>query len=257
MLAIMRKGAKSWALRILLFAVASTFVLWGVGGFVSEDLSAVITVDGAKIPYSEYLRTRDRLIESYRTVMGGALDAKAIKDLKISESAVDYLLERALLARTASNLNMTVGPGEIRSFVEREPAFNDKGVFSRQRYLDFLSANSITSDSFEASLANDMTLAKVRSFLRASAVVSPQEIEEILDMSARKVEARVAKLDPDRFVRLVPAPAAAEISSYFEEHREEFRRPESFQAVFAVIDPASFKTRATVADDELAALYEE
>src|SRR5512138_191078 len=101
MLDFIRKRAKSWALRIVLFAVAATFALWGIGGFIGEDQSAVISVDGEKIPYSDYARTRDRLVESYRALMGGSLDAKAINDLKIRESAVDFLLERALLARTA------------------------------------------------------------------------------------------------------------------------------------------------------------
>ncbi len=257
MLDFIRKKAKTWALRFLLFIVAATFAFWGVGGFISEDRSAVITVDGAKIAYADYQKTFNRLVDSYRTVLGRGLDNKTITDLKIRENAVDYLLERALLVKTADDLALTVSGVEVQEFIRREPGFSDRGIYSPQRYRDYLAANRLNQDSFEAGLANDMTLAKVRGLLQATAAVSPQELDELLEMSARKVQVEVARVDPDRFVRLVPPPAADEIAVWYDEHREDYRRPESFSAVFAVIDPASFRGKAVVTDDDLAELYEE
>lgn len=257
MLDFMRKRAKTWALRVLLFGVAATFALWGIGGFISEDLSAVMTVDGEKIPLNEYQRTFNRLVDSYRSVMGGGLDSMAIETLKIRESATDFLLERAILKSSAKDLRMTVDSAEVAEFVRKEPAFSDKGTFSRERYRSFLAANNLTEESFEASLANDMTLAKVRSLVRASAVVTPQEIQEVLDMSANKVEVELARIDPDGFTRQAGLVSSEEASAWFADHREDFRRPETFEAAFAVLDPSAYHSRVTVSDDELAALFEE
>jgi len=256
MLEYMRKNVGSWVIKFMLFGIAIVFSFWGVGSYSNRDVNTVLTIDDVKVPYNEYRDLYNSIFESYRTVYEN-LDSTILDFLDIKTQAIDALVERYLLYEAARRMNLEVSATEVAGQITSISAFQENGLFSPQKYQLFLDRNRLTPEAYEASLSRDLILAKVMEIIKTTAVITPQEIEDNLELLTRKAVARVVRLSPNDFVRNVPAPSEDELMDFFEENQELYRVPEMFRQAVAVIDPDQLADQVQVSLEEVQERYED
>ncbi|UCG37996.1 MAG: SurA N-terminal domain-containing protein [bacterium] len=255
MLDYMRKQAGSWVIRILLFGIVVVFAFWGVGSYTNRDINTILTIGDVRVPYSEYRDIYNILVDSYRQVYDN-LDSATLEFLDVKGQAVRALVERYLLLEAARRLEVQVAPGEVASRIASTQAFQENGVFSPQRYQIFLDLNRMTAEAYEASVGREIVIERVSELIQASAVVTPQEIQDNLQLMTRKAVATVVTLTPNDFVRKVSPPTRDQIEEFYDENLELYRVPERFRQAIAVIDPADFRDRVTVPVEEVEDWYD-
>ena len=256
MLEYMRKNVGSWVIKFMLFGIAIVFAFWGVGSYSNRELNTIMTIDDVKVPYNEYRDIYNTLFESYREVYDN-LDSATLEFLDIKTQAIDALTERYLLYEAAKRMNIEVSGSEVAASIAGVSTFQENGVFSPQRYQVFLDLNRLTPEGYEASVARDLTLSKVTELIKVSAVITPQEIQDNLQLLTRKAIAKVIQLGPNDFVRNVPAASEEELLDFFEDNLELYRVPEKFRQTIAVIDPALLNDQIDVTMEEMEEWYED
>ncbi len=251
----MRKNVGSWVIRFILFGIVITFAFWGVGGFTPET-NIVLTIDKVKVPYSEYNDIYNALYESYRQTYD-QLDSGALDLLDVKGQALEALIERYLLLESAKRLNMSVPDEEIRNEITGNNLFFEAGTFSPRLYQAFLDLNRLSRETYEASLARDLLIRKVSDLVMLSAVVTPQEVQENLDLISRRIVVDAIVLDPNWFLRNIPPPSEEDLLDYYEDNVENYRVPERFTQTVVILDREEMTDRVDVTPEEIEDLYDE
>lgn len=251
----MRKNVGSWVIRFILFGIVITFAFWGVGGFTPEA-NIVLTIDKVKVPYSEYNDIYNALYESYRQTYD-QLDSGTLDLLDVKGQALEALIERYLLLESAKRLNMSVPDEEIRNEITGNNLFFEAGTFSPRLYQAFLDLNRLSRETYEASLARDLLIRKVSDLVMLSAVVTPQEVQENLDLISRRIVVDAIVLDPNWFLRDIPPPSEEDLLDYYEDNVENYRVPERFTQTVVILDREEMTDRVDVTHEEIEDLYDE
>ncbi len=256
MLEYMRKNVGSWVIKFMLFGIVIVFSFWGVGSYSNRDVTIIMTIDDIKIPYNEYRDIYNTLFESYREVYAN-LDSATLDFLDIKTQAINALMERYLLYEAARRMNLEVSGSEIAAQIASVSAFQESGFFSRQKYQLFLDLNRMTPETYEASVSRDLILSKVMELIKITAVITPQEVQDNLQLLTRKAVAKVIPLSPNDFVRNVPAASEDDLLDFFEDNLELYRVPETFRQTIAVVDPSQLEDQVQVAIEEMEDWYED
>ncbi|UCF30857.1 MAG: SurA N-terminal domain-containing protein [bacterium] len=256
MLRYMRENVGSWAIRILLFGIAIVFAFWGIGSYSDRDINTILTIDKVRVPYSEYRDAYNALIETYRNLYD-QIDSETLKNIDIKEQAVETLVDRYLLLEAAKRLNVSVSTDEVEAAVVQNPSFQEGGVFSPRLFQAYLDYNRMTPDAFEASLSRDLTITKVTDLIQLSAVVTPQEIEDNLDLLTRQITLNVVTLDPNLFIRRLSPPSEEELLDFYDENIENYRVPEKFTQAVTIIDTEDLEAGVRIDEEEIEELYAE
>ena len=254
MLRYMRENVGSWAIRFLLFGIVIVFAFWGVGSYTNQGLTTIMTIDKVKVPYSEYRDAYNTLTETYRELYD-RLDAETLAELNLKEQAVETLLDRYLLLEAAKRLDISASSEEVTAVVVQNPSFFEGGVFSPRLFQAYLDYNRLTPEAFEASLARDITVRKVTDLVQLSAVITPQEVEENLDLLTRRVVLDVLVLEPNLFVRELAPASEEDLLDFYDDNVESYRVPEKFAQAVAVIDPEEMKDGLRIEEEEIEDLY--
>ena len=182
MLGRMREHAKalSITLWLVIFAlIGTTFFVWGfrsTSGGLGPD--TVATVEGEKVPYTEYQQAYQRQYQQYQQALGDKFDEKILERLNLKTQIVESLILRHLLLHEARRLGLVIGPDELAAEITGLPAFSDQNGFSRQRYLRALESARLSPERFEEGLRQDLMVRKVEQWVKGAVNVLPDDARE-------------------------------------------------------------------------------
>ena len=131
------------AIKIILGAVALTFVGFGVGSYSAavED-PYLAKVGDAKI----YQKDVERQLE------GQPANAAS------RQAVLENLIRQEMLLAEARARHLSASPQQLRAAIAAIPAFQENGQFSAARYSEFLQARYMTPQVFEEQVARDLLL---------------------------------------------------------------------------------------------------
>ena len=112
MLDLMRRNAKSWFIKIALFAVIVVFISWGIGGLRSRKEGVVASVDDYAITQKELQTSYNNMVRMYQRLYPDGIPEEAIKKLNLRQIALENLITRTILLKEAQKLSLEVGPEE-------------------------------------------------------------------------------------------------------------------------------------------------
>lgn len=175
-----QRKALSVTLWLVVFAfIGTTFLVWGFRSTSGPaGLGAIATVEGEKIPYTEYQQAYQRQYRQYQAALGDKFDEKILERLNLKGQVVEGLVSRHLLLREARRLGLVIAPDELAAEITRVPAFSDTSGFSRDRYLRTLQSVRLTPERFEESLREDLLLRKVEAWIKGGVHLLPDEVWE-------------------------------------------------------------------------------
>ena len=149
MLNLMRKHAKNWLVKILLAMVIVVFIFYFGSTRWREKSEAIAIIDGKVIPYVEFRKKYQNLVDAYRQQYKGALTEEMLKSLNLKEQAYDSIINQAVIMQKAKDLGIEVSEEEIRGSILSTPAFQRDGVFDERIYNQVLHQNKMTPADFE------------------------------------------------------------------------------------------------------------
>ncbi len=256
MLDFVRNKQKSIIIKIAFAIIILSFVIGYAmlstpGGPAGEDQSAeAAVVNGKAIAYNDFQTTYSNLYQVYQNIYQDQFTPALEKQLKLAEKALDSLIDQALLQDEAELQQIEISGKELVDAIANIPAFQENGVFNKDRYLQVLAYQRLNSEQFEAMQRSELITTKVREQLQAGITVTDEEIDEEFRNNNEKVNLNYVSLTPASFEKKVKVTDEA-LATYFAEQQEVFRTPEMVSLRYLQFVPERYINEVTFDENEL------
>ncbi|HKB12683.1 MAG TPA: peptidyl-prolyl cis-trans isomerase [Vicinamibacterales bacterium] len=239
-----------WSLGLVCVA----FVLFYIPDFLrgsgadAASSDTVAKVEGREITSGEFRRTYQAQLQAYRSAYGNNMSEQLLKQLGIDQQILSQMVdERAALAE-AERLGISVSDEEVRQRIFAMPAFQDNGQFiGDMRYQQLLRMQRppMTPSEFEDNVRRGLAVEKLRASLTDWLSVPDSELEKEYRRRNDKVKLAVVTFTADSFRSQVSA-TDAEVTSYFDAHKNDFKIPEKRKIRYLLIDIDAMRAKVVI-----------
>ena len=247
-----------WSLGLVVLAFVIFYIpdfLRGNGADASGE--TIARIDGQDITANEFRRTYQAQLQAYRSAYGGQMSEQLLKQLGVEQQILQQMVdERAALAE-ARRLGITVSDAEVRQRILAIPAFQENGAFiGEQRYQQLLRLQRppMSASDFEDNVRRQLTIQKLRSSLTDWLSVADQDLEQEYRRRNDKVKLAVVSFTADKFRSQVTA-SDADVASYFDGHKDNFKIPEKRKIRYLLIDIEALRAKVVVPATEIERTY--
>ncbi|TAL17333.1 hypothetical protein EPN96_05775 [bacterium] len=256
MLAAIRKNARNRVFQVILGLIIFVFAFYfGYGTFRDTKKTYAVTVNGAGITAEQYTDSYRRLESFYRKNFGDQIPQELFDQLGLKDRALDLLIDRVLLLKTAGEMGIKVTEEELNAAIKSQPAFAENGAFSQDRYMAILRANNYTHDQYKAERREELLLTKAQDAVKNSAAVSDAEVEEEFRNRNTQITADYVAFKPENFISSAFA-TDEKLAEFLKTEGELFRTQEKRSAKYVFLPSTKFMAEVSVPDKQLEQEYQ-
>jgi peptidyl-prolyl cis-trans isomerase D len=248
-----------WSLGLVVVAFVLFYIpdfLKGSGADAASG-DTIATVQGREITTGEFRRTYQAQLQAYRSAYGGNMSDQLLKQLGVEQQILQQMVdERAALAE-ADRLGVSASDEEVRQRIFSTPAFQENGAFiGEQRYQQLLRMQRppLVPSDFEDSVRRQIIVDKLRASLTDWLSVPDKELEQEYRRRNDKVKLAVVSFTADSF-RAQVAANDAEVASYFDGHKNDFKIPEKRKIRYLLIDIDAVRAKVTIPPADVERAY--
>ncbi len=257
MLQKMHEHIKGWVATVVLVAVCLAFLFFGIEYYVGNSGSGggkvAAKVNGDKITTDQVNKQFRRLQRQY-SAAGHALTEDVNAQLK--DMALQQLIAQRALTKAAKDYGFIASKTQVDNLIMSTPLFQEKGVFSPQRFKQFLFSSGLTENQFVQQLSQEMMINQIANSLASTAFVLPGELESYYDALYQRRSFSYLLLQGADFAKQVTV-GDKEIQAYYQNHKEDFRVPEKVSIQYLQLSPLSVSQSVKVEDAQLKQYYED
>jgi peptidyl-prolyl cis-trans isomerase D len=253
------KGWLKWSLAIVILA----FIVLYIPSFLKTDAArnndVVASVEGREITVGRFRQAYQRQMEAYRSQFGGNVDERMLKQLGIDQRIVQQMIEQETALAEASRLGITATDEEVRARIATMPGLQENGQFvGEQRYRQILQMQNppLTPGDFENDIRRAITTDKLRAALTNWITVSDKEVEDEFRRRNEKLKLAVVAFPADKFREGLEA-TDAEISAYYDAHKNDLKIPEKRKVKYALVDMQAARNKIVVSPEDIKRYYDE
>src|SRR5512139_3569317 len=155
MLDFVRSKQKSLIIKVVFGLIILSFVI-GYAMLTSPGDSskasqpdAAVTINGKAVPFSEFQAAYSNLYQLYQNIYQEQFTPTLERQLKLVQKSLDGVINQSLLLDEARRQGLVVSKQELIDAIAKIPAFQQNGAFSKERYLQVLGSQRLTSEEFE------------------------------------------------------------------------------------------------------------
>ena len=242
-----------WVAYVVLGAIASTFVLWGINWSLgSADYAA--KVNGREIGVNEVRESYQRQLSQMMRADNGAVDEAQRAALK-QKVLEDFVGGEALISR-AQDLGYRVSDEELMKELGRIPALQVAGKFDKDHAIAVLRSQGRDIAEIEAQIRRNVQLQQLDNALHYSSFATPTEVSKIGSLLGQQRELAWMVLPAAHFAASA-TPDDAAVNSYFNAHKSEYMTPELVNLRYIEISLAQLAAGVTVSEPQLRSYFEE
>lgn len=246
-----RAKAVRYLLGAVLLLVALSMVITLIPGFGSAPISqeGVVAEVGGDVITARDVQLAIHNIQRRGTVPEGMLQ-------HFVPQIVDQLITERALAFQAERLGMKVSESDIAQMIRMiMPQLFQGGQFAgKDVYAAVLGQQNLSIQDFEASIARQVLVDRLRSIALQGVVVSPQEIEQAYRERNEKVKLEYVRIAPDQFrpqVQVTPA----QVREQYDKNKTAYRISEKRSLDLLIVEQAKLEATLNIPEEELLRVY--
>jgi peptidyl-prolyl cis-trans isomerase D len=239
-----------WSLGLVCVAFVLFYIpdfLRGTGADAASG-DTVAKVNGREISGADFRRTYQAQLQAYRSAYGGNMSDQLLKQLGIEQQILQQMVdERAALAE-AERLGIKVSDEEVRQRIFAMPAFQENGGFigeARYEQLLRMQRPPMVASEFEDNVRRGLAVEKLRGSLTDWLSVNDKDLEQEYRRRNDKVKLAVVSFTADSFRTQVSA-SDAEVTTYFDAHKNDFKIPEKRKIRYLLIDVEALRAKTII-----------
>ncbi|MDA1101433.1 MAG: SurA N-terminal domain-containing protein [Proteobacteria bacterium] len=258
MLNALRQSARTWIVKIMLGFLVLSFAAWGIADiFTAPTNSAVATVADTEISGNEFLNEFNRQVRRMQASLGPTFDTAQARQLGMVDQVLQQSIARALYDQEVAALELTMSDADIADWIRRSSAFkNSFGRFDRLLFEQRLSENGFNEQSYIAASRRDLSreqlFASILSGIRAPAPM----VKTFYRFQQETRAFEILNLPFDK-VTDITAPTEADLTAYYEAHKEQFMAPEYRALSYLTIRPEHLLEETLASAAEVEDAYED
>lgn len=259
MLKLMRDQFRN--LKIVLWFVVVVFVLlifvdWGTGRQRGRGMANFAAqVGDVVITEAQFLKELRSTEDRYRQMYGQQFEA--VRDqIDFATLTVQNLIDRELLIKKARAMGLAVSDKELLDRILSFEVFRreDGSFVGEELYNRILRVNNTSPEEFEASLRRDMLIEKLQKAFTAGISLPDAEVEREYRKRNESASFEVGFVGVETVINEVSV-SDADVRRYYDEHQQEFNRPEQRALQYLLVDDARLRRALTISDAQIAEYY--
>ncbi|MEJ4042885.1 peptidylprolyl isomerase [Erwinia sp. SLM-02] len=254
----LRAASNHVVLKIILGLIILSFVLTGVGGYLtggSGDYAA--KVNGQEISRAQLERAFSNERARQQQMLGEQFSALAGNEgymQQIRQQALSQLTDEILLDQYAKNIGLAISDDQIKQAIFTQPAFQTNGKFDNAKYLGLIGNMGFTADQYAEALRKQLTTQQLIKSVTGTDFVLGSESDALAALISqqrlvREVTINVGELAAKQVV------TPEEINNYYQQNKNNFMSPEQFRVSYIKLDAASMQGQ--VSESEIQGWYDE
>jgi len=253
------KGWLKWSLGLVCLA----FVIFYIPDFLRGSGASVVAADtvaaveGQPIRAEEFRRMYQSQMQAYQSAYGGNINMQLLRQLGVDQQILQQMVDERAAMIEAERAKIRVTNEEVRARIMAIPAFLENGAFiGEQRYRQLLGVQNppLSVTEFEEGIRRSLTVEKLRASVTEWMAIADQEVEQEYRRRNDKVKLALVTFPAETFKPDVTA-SDAEIASYFDPHKDDFRIPEKRKVRYLLVDVEALRGKVTVAQADLERAY--
>ncbi|RLQ23111.1 peptidylprolyl isomerase [Seongchinamella sediminis] len=255
MLQDIRKNSQGTMAKIIVGVIVVAFAGFGLESILlGGGNNSVAEVNGEQISPLELQQAVDNQKRQLISMMGENIDPTMLDDQRLSQQAMQSLIQRKLLLQSAEDMGLTVSAGQVGAVVASMEQFKLDGQFSPDMYRARLGEAGFTPTSFKQAMVEDMTLGQARSGLAGSEFATPAELELNARIVGEQRDLRYLTIPLATFASETEV-SAGDVEAYYNEHADEFLSEEAVELDYIELRAEDF--RAPVEEQAIVDAYRE
>lgn len=256
MLSKLRESMTGLVGKIIFALVLFAFSFFGIESYmVSQSQSGVAQVGSTEVSQEKFRQRFDEYRQQMMQMMGDQADGSYFQRPEIKRQVLDSLVDETVLAQATEELGLVIPNQAVFDSIAAIPAFQTDGQFDPVQYRAVLAAQGMSPASLEGRIREDLAARTLPLAIGGSAFVTEPELDTYLALRDQLRDFRYVKLA----VPAAPAEGAvsdADIETYYEEHKAEFRRPEQMSIQFLDLEGKQLSVDLKPDDATLRERYE-
>ena len=258
------KGWLKWSLALVVLA----FIVFYIPSFLSDPNAVgvvgaapsevIADVEGRNVTAGQFQQRYNAQIQAYRSQYGASLSDQLLRQLGIEQQILQQMVDEQAALVEAERLGIRVSDEELAQQIFAIPGLQENGRFvGEQRYEQILRSQvpPLTKGMFEDTLRRGLMMDKLRAALTDWMTVSDADVEREFKERNERVKLQVVALTADAFRAQVKV-SDADVSSYFNEHKNEYRVGEQRKVRMLLLDRDQAFSRTTVTPAEVQSYYD-
>ena len=246
----LRAAANHLALKIILGLIIVSFVLTGVGGYVSGNNNYAAEVNGQEIGRGQFENAVVNERNRQQQQMGERFSELAANDgymQALRSQVLNQMIDEALLDQYAKSLGLSISDEQIKQAIFKQPAFQNDGKFDNSRYTSIIRNMGLTPEQYAQALRNQLITEQLVTAIVGTDFVLTGEMDELIALISQQRLVREATINVDALAAKQTA-TEQEVSEFYARNKNDYIAPEQFKVSYILLDAAAFKETASDAD---------
>ena len=249
MMDTIRTAANHIVVKIIFAIIILSFIFTGIGFFgfgggnnARDAQQYIAKVDGEGINRAQFEAIARKVTSK------SAGDPTFIKQLR--RNILYSQITNFLSYKFAEQLNANISNERVKEFIRQDQEFFENGKFSNKKYLERISADGYTPDSYGASLKTFLKQQQVINALVNSSFVLPvdSELAKLKDQTrtvyTSTLSPKVVNMDDVKIT-------VDDEKKYYEEHKSEFYRKERVKFNYILNRKSNYIDKIRISDEEV------
>jgi peptidyl-prolyl cis-trans isomerase D len=256
------KGWLKWSLALVVLA----FIVFYIPSFLNDPTAVgvgaaptevIAEVEGRSVTAGQFQQRYNSQIQAYRSAYGAGLSDQLLRQLGIEQQILQQMVDEQAALVEAERHGIRVSDEELAQQIFAIPGLQENGRFVGElRYEQILRSQvpPMTKATFEDTLRRSLMIDKLRAALTDWMTVSNDDVEREFRQRNEKARLQVVALTADAFRSQVNV-SDADVSSYFDAHKAEYRVGEQRKVRMLLLDRDQAFARTTVTPTEVQQYY--
>ena len=255
MLQLLRGKKSSLFVKIILGVIVMGFSFFGIESyFVGSINTNVAQVGKTEISQEQFRDRFNQYRQRMLQMMGASADVSFFDKPEIKQQMLDQIINEKVLLNANDRLGVMVTPDRIRQEILSVPAFQTDGKFDPEQYRALLSAQGMSTGTFEDRVREDLATKDLPEQVGSTTLVTDADVDAYLRLKDQRRDFHYVRLDK-------PAPestdvADADIETYYKAHTADFMVPERVALEYLELDASKLDVEEKPQDSELKERYE-
>jgi peptidyl-prolyl cis-trans isomerase D len=256
MLSFIRERSKGVVAWVIVVIIIIPFALFGLDQFTSGDrIEVAAKVNGEPIQANEFARALENVKRQYQESFGDMYTSLVQED-KLRQQVLDDLIQRSAIDQQMQKEGFGMSDQLLAQVIQSQQMFQDKGVFSVQRYDEVLKNNGFTKERFEQAQRQFMLRNQLEGMVTTSEVIGLSELKALAGLESQEREIGYLRIDHRPFLSKVSV-SEAEIKSYYEQNLARFKAPEQVSVDYVRLSVEDLAKSIKVTDEQLQTYYKD
>lgn len=255
MLQAIRDKSTGWIVWFIIGLIVIPFAFWGIESFRTGGGDPVIAKVGDQdITQSQYRVNYEQRYQQFQMMMGERFRADQFDQNRFRQAVLDDMTQESMLRQFVHHAGYRASDAALFTYLNKIPAFQQDGKFSKEAYLAALSRQGMKPERFESQLRDSLEMEQMREAVLQTAFVTPADAALAYRLANEERALSYAVFDYNQYVAQI-MPSEAAIKSRYETDKAKYMAPERIKLAYVELNSDSLSKATPPPADVLQVIY--